>query len=101
MAVSKDPGGSKMNFLEPNFLIYPTMSLGGCCFWREIKNSCPVQLQFPDYRQFTLEANFAKRQSNWIAYLPFYHPVYSDLIALPYRSMLAKEKSLDRLFEEV
>ena len=101
MAVSKDPGGSKMNFLEPNFLIYPTMSLGGICFWREIKNSCPVQLQFPDYRQYTLEANFAKGQSNWIAYLPIYHPVYSDLIALPYRSMLAKGKSLDRLFEEV
>ena len=86
-----------MNFLERNVLIYPTMSRGGCCFWREIKNSRPVQLQFPDYRQFTLEANFAKGQSNWNAYLPFYQLVYSDLIALPYRSMLAKERSLDRL----
>ena len=76
------------------------MSRGGCCFWQEIKNSCPVQLQFPDYRQFTLEANFAKGQSHLIAYLPFKQAVYSDLIALPHRSMLAKEKSLDRLSEE-
>ena len=69
---------------ERNFLIYPTMSQGGFCFWHEIEDSCPVQLQFPDYRQFTLEANLAKGQSDWIAYLPIYQAVHSDLIALPH-----------------
>ena len=84
---------------ERNFLIYPTMSQGRFCFWQEIEDSCPVQLQFPDYRQFTLEANLAKGQSDWIAYLPVYQAVYSDLMSLPYIS--AEWSYLDQLSEEV
>ena len=67
-----------MNFSERNFLFTRHCPKAEFVSGAKIEDFGPVQLQFPDYRQFTLEANFAKGQSDWIAYLLIYQAVYSD-----------------------